>query len=343
MNLLELSHLLVRRRRFIAVTTGVCLLVLGLVLILIPNQYTSRASILPTGGRTQLDDLREMIDMRFSTEQEENTSELYPVILRSASITSEVLRKKYRFALEDGYRETTLAEYFDDDDPEYLAQRLGEVFSISVAKRTGVIELSLTTRFAGLSQAVLTEYLTQLEYYNLHRRSSQARQYADYLLRTVETAQMELDSAEDRLCRFQSANRNWNASTDPVLSMELARLERDVTVESATFTFLRKELEMARLDVQKDVPVVRVLDSPTLPVNKSSPRRTLILFLSGIILMCLVVSSVVAWEYFRLGSLDDRRAYESLRTEVEGAFPRSLRFMRRFGHERTRPPVSRDK
>jgi uncharacterized protein involved in exopolysaccharide biosynthesis len=303
MNVIELVHALVQRRRFIIAVTLAVMLLTAAVSLLIPSAYRSRASILPAGSSDEWMQVKKLTGLLPDAAVNENSSELFPEVLRSYAIRDAVLEADYHFA-EDGKPQTVrLAEYFDQDNPDDLRKSLAAITDISVAKQTGVIELAVETRYPGLSQAVVSEYLKQLEHYNLHTRASRAKQYATYLERESESARLELEAAEDKLSEFQSANREWASTTNPDLSKELNRLQRDVTLETAKFSFLRQELESAQLDVQKDTPILRILDQPTLPTRRASPRRTLITCSLGIIAFLFSVAAVIAKE-----SLDQSKA-----------------------------------
>jgi uncharacterized protein involved in exopolysaccharide biosynthesis len=64
-------------------------------------------------------------------------------------------------------------------------------------------------------------------------------------------------------------------------------LARRVTVDEAVWLALTKQLEMAKVQEAKEIPVVHVLDPPNIPGKKTSPVRSLIV-ISGFILSLLI-------------------------------------------------------
>jgi capsule polysaccharide export protein KpsE/RkpR len=65
----------------------------------------------------------------------------------------------------------------------------------------------------------------------------------------------------------------------PLLGVTYADLYRRTRVQEAVFEALTKEYEMAKVQEVKEIPVVKVLDSPSIPDKKSFPPRIMIMFL----------------------------------------------------------------
>jgi uncharacterized protein involved in exopolysaccharide biosynthesis len=68
----------------------------------------------------------------------------------------------------------------------------------------------------------------------------------------------------------------------PALQLEYVRKTREVKYHEALFEMLAKQYESARLDESRDAPVLQVLDPPSYPDMKSSPKRMFIM-LGGLI------------------------------------------------------------
>jgi uncharacterized protein involved in exopolysaccharide biosynthesis len=73
----------------------------------------------------------------------------------------------------------------------------------------------------------------------------------------------------------------------PSLGVSYEDLARRVTVDEAVWLALTKQLEMAKVQEAKEIPVVHVLDPPNIPGKKTSPVRSLIV-ISGFILSLLI-------------------------------------------------------
>lgn len=301
-NPMDFLRQLRQRRLLIAAVVLGAMLITAVVMVLTPNSYRSYASILPSGSRDQLSGLMEIAG-QFGVgsigSADENSSSLYPSILRSDLVRSGVLGKKYEVKGERGRRTLALRDYFETEDPSKMRAALSKITSVNEDKKLGIIDLNVETIHPELSQAVLREYLSQLETYLRFKRRSQARENEAYLVVQQKARGEELVHAEDNLQQFMQVNRNWNSSSDPQLQTELARFKRLLEVRAKTYLLLTQQLELARLEVQKDIPIVRVLDEPSLPSVKSGPRRTFTTLLVGCLTFLLVVTCLFVQDIYR--------------------------------------------
>jgi uncharacterized protein involved in exopolysaccharide biosynthesis len=78
----------------------------------------------------------------------------------------------------------------------------------------------------------------------------------------------------------------------PLLGVSYADLFRQTKVQEAVFETLTKEYEMAKVQEAKEIPTVKVLDSPDVPERKSFPPRALIGFLGFVLSLCVGVAMV---------------------------------------------------
>ena len=327
----EMLGLLIRRKKIIAYGVLATMVLAAAVTLLIPNKYTSTATILPSGGQDKMAELKSLAGLSSLSDQDENSSQLFPVILASCTIQDAVLGARYDFVWNGDTKQVALPEYFGQDNPDKLRRALSEISSISLDKKTGVISLGVETEYPALSQAILQQYIDQLEVFNLHKRRTQAGERAAYLERELAACKVELTAAEDSLSSFQAVNRGWATTSDPEVGILLGRLQREVETRNQKYLYLLQEYEIARLDSRKDVPVVRILDKPTLPVQKSSPKRAIIVILSGILALVGTVFGIFAFEALRRSSQGpERPAFEGLRTEFSREFPRLNRVVNRL-------------
>ncbi|MDF1544065.1 MAG: Wzz/FepE/Etk N-terminal domain-containing protein [bacterium] len=287
-NLADLLQIIRSNFRLIAIVTLAIMIISAVVTLSTPDRFSSRASLLPSGQTDRMASIKLLAGLS-SKSTNENSSELFPLILRSNSVRDSVLAANYSLTVEGSKTSYRLSDYLGSDNQDLLRERLSAITAIDTDTKTGLIEIAVETTAPELSQAVTTEYLVQLNRYNVQERQTEAGRTAEYLERELAEKRTELSRAEDSLSLFQSYNRNWRTSSDPGLLTELAALKRDVEIKAEVFAFLSRELESARLETQKDTPVIRVLDHPSLPTIKSGPRRILTIFMSGITAFLMLV------------------------------------------------------
>ena len=66
-----------------------------------------------------------------------------------------------------------------------------------------------------------------------------------------------------------------------------------------TFLFLKNQYDLAKLAAQKDIPIVRILDNPSLPLIKSGPQKFMIIIFSGLAGMLIMAVSLLIISFFR--------------------------------------------
>lgn len=321
--IIYICRVLVKNSRWVAgIVGGVMILALVIVLIM-PNHYRSDASILPTGKQDNLSTLKMLAGFSGGgMDMDENSSALFPEVLVSNQVRDAIILHQYAVDFGDGPEKMTLEKYFDLEKPERLRDALDELTQIRSDDETGIIYISVTTKDPKFSQQILRQTLAELENYNLNIRRSNAKESELYLERELRNQAEILAESETALEDFQKANRDWYASSDPEILMNLGRLKRDIEINSQTYLLLREQYEMARLTAQKDVPIVRILDQPSLPTLKSSPRRSIIIILSGMIAFILTFGFIVVSDTFKRAS--DQATQESFGTlsdDLAKAFP----------------------
>jgi capsule polysaccharide export protein KpsE/RkpR len=113
----------------------------------------------------------------------------------------------------------------------------------------------------------------------------------------------------------------------PLLGVTYADLYRRTRVQEAVFEALTKEYELAKVQEVKEIPVVKVLDSPNIPDKKSFPSRLLIMFLGTALALVVAATSVVGkttWE--QTDSADPRKVFaQEVFATVKASLPKFSR------------------
>jgi capsule polysaccharide export protein KpsE/RkpR len=109
----------------------------------------------------------------------------------------------------------------------------------------------------------------------------------------------------------------------PLLGVTYADLYRRTKVQEAVFETLTKEYELAKVQEVKEIPVVKVLDSPSIPDKKSFPPRLLIMLLGTAFAFAFASTWVfgkTAWD--QTESSDPRKAFaQEVFSTVKASIP----------------------
>jgi len=335
-NFFELAGVILKRKRMITIMVIAVMMITAVAVFMTPNKYISRAKILPSGKPDKLAALQDLAGLSGSGQNDENSSELYPIIIKSRSIGTALMQKEFSFQHGSDEIDLTLHEYFKVKNQDALLVKLNKITSISMDKKTGVIDMGVETKYPAFSQTVLSAYLSELENFNIHKRKSQAKEAAIYLEKQLKDVEIDLKASEDKMQEFLDVNRGWANTTNPELLKLLKRFERDIEIKSATYLNLCQEYEIAKLNAQKDIPIVRILDQPSLPTVKSGPKRISTIIISGLatfIAACLII--FVSHSLRKASTGPDKKSYESLQEDFRKEFPKVNRILSRRDSKQT--------
>lgn len=319
-----------RHRKFVASVAITSAFLAAIITLLTPNRYTANTSTLPvldnskTGGIASLMQASPALEMMNLGIDNKSPSLLYPEILKSRLLCDQVLSREYSYMVDDLAVTTDLYGYFNEHNPDRAYGTLEEITNIEYDKKTGVVKLSVTTKYPELSSTVANYYIDRLDEYNKNNRKSGAMLKRQFIEQRMAENKIELASAEEALKTFRENNRDYIKRTDPQTLMEHDRLLREVTVKTQVYQMLAEEYELSAIQEKKEMPVIQVLDAARPPTIKSSPARTKITILAFIIGL-FAGSGVVIAEHlylprnrqFRLNSIINRLRFVRRKREDE--------------------------
>ena len=150
----------------------------------------------------------------------------------------------------------------------------------------------LAAELTGKVTASLIDYIKDY-------RTQKARQDMEYTRERYKEARAQFKKAQERLARFRdehSGQLTQMARTQE----ELLQSEYDVAFN--VYNNLAERLEQERFEVQKETPVVKVLEPATIPQSPSSPSGMLILIISvflGFFIGILIIVGKKVFQYIK--------------------------------------------
>ncbi|MCP4582574.1 MAG: hypothetical protein GY839_13275 [candidate division Zixibacteria bacterium] len=298
LTLTEVFEVILHKFKFVALFSIGCAMCSALIIVIIPNKYTARSTILPTvnnlqsGGMLSLPDGIPGMEMMGINLGQNSPSILYPEILASRMLAEKVLRTDYKYSRADKSVNHSLYEYFETDNPDIAYESLRKITSVAHDKKTGIVTVSVTTKDPQLSALAANSFINNLDDFNKHQRQSGAGLNRAFIEKRIDETSHELRLAEENLKQFRENNLNYYSSTDPELLMMHDRLLREVEVKNQVYLTLTQQYEIESIQAKKELPIIQVLDEAKPPSRKSGPARaktTLLGLLAGIVISCLTV------------------------------------------------------
>jgi len=289
-SLLALGAILLRNRWRIVRWTLIGAGVAFLLAIGRPALYSASASFVPRGSSngapSGLASLAGQFGVVLPSGDLSVSPDFYARLLKSRELLRQIVLDTF-VVREAGDQRISFLELFRivsgsaERREEQGVKLLAGIVSTSVVKTTGVVELSVATRWPSVSLAIVTSLVDEVNMFNQRTRQGQAAAERQFVEGRMTAAGADLRAAEDRMEQFLKANRQFSGS--PELTFQEERLQRAVMQQQQLFTALSQSYEEARIREVRDTPVITVIETPWVPAVPQ-PRGRLKLLLLGITL-----------------------------------------------------------
>jgi uncharacterized protein involved in exopolysaccharide biosynthesis len=295
LSLLALFNVLMRRRRLIVAIALVAALLTAFVTLLRHRVYTVSATLMPQEtsqlGPGALSGLAAQFGFSLGGSSAGQSPAFNAELLRSRVILNGAIAARYQVREDGRVRRGTLADLLEIEAKTPERRRLltrvwlAKNMQVSTTRETGLVRLSVSTRWPELSLQIADTLLARLDSFNRQRRRTHAGSERAFVEERLGESQERLGVAEQQLLSFLQRNREY--ANSPLLTYEYERLQREVVREQTLNTSLAQAFEQARLEEVRNTPVVTVVEPPELPARPDS--RLLVVKL----LVALVVGALL--------------------------------------------------
>jgi len=280
--------------------TGVLAAVLSLFM---PNYYRSEAKLLPVDTKSLGGNLGGLASaaaaIGVSVPGGDGSDANYVDVLNSRWLRERLLVTEFTYHLPRGYFGTpkeikgTLYDYLDQKNMDRAIKAMTELFGASRDLKTKVISISADTKSPELSQQAVKRAIQLLEQFNQGKGRTRGGAKAAFAEARLRESRQELEEVEEAFRRFLEGNRNYLSSADPGVRLKGTRLENELKLRQQLVTTLALNREQALLEEKNDIPILNVMDPGNLPIDKSRPARSLIVFAVTI----LTAVTIWGWEH----------------------------------------------
>lgn len=289
-SLLAFGTILLRNRWRLLRWMGIGAAIAGLISFTKPVLYKASASFVSQGNdpsRSGLANLAGQLGMPLPATNQALSPELYAKLLQSRVLLLPIARDTFVVEELAGKRVSALdlldvpkGKGAQAAREEQGLKRLQVMVTASVVKITGVVGLSVESKWRSVSLAIASALVEGVNDYNQRTRQGQAAAERRFVEGRLVVAASDLRSAEDRLQQFLGTNRNLGS---PELTMQRDRLQRDVMLRQQVYTSLTQSYEEARIREVRDTPVITMFEEPWVPVEPE-PRGRVKGVLIGLVL-----------------------------------------------------------
>ena len=160
------------------------------------------------------------------------------------------------------------------EDEMLLIEDLERQISLTVNAKEGFISISASFPEAKASAEMALKARQLLQEYALQFKTQKSMEQLNYIKERYAEKQGEFNQIKIALARFQDQNTGINTALGRT---KLLQLQSEYDLTFTVYSELAKQLETQRLQVKKDTPLFTVLQPVSIPLEKSAPKRALIL------------------------------------------------------------------
>ena len=181
---------------------------------------------------------------------------------------------------------------FVSEGEDNLFEILGEnIISISVNERDGFVSISANMPTSEYAAKTCINARKILQTIVINTKIKRAKEILNFNEEQLNLKKIEFDEIQDKIAYFEDSNLNIINSK---YRNELNKLRAEFQIINSVYTELSKQLEQSKLQVNRDTPVFSIVKEASMPVKKSSPKRTLIVLVFGFLGFVISVFWVVS-------------------------------------------------
>ncbi|OJV36700.1 MAG: hypothetical protein BGO33_04190 [Bacteroidia bacterium 43-41] len=177
-------------------------------------------------------------------------------------------------------------------EEEQVYQAIQRSMQLDLNSKDGYIIISYTFPEAGAAARITDQVRKTLEKYVTAFKSEKAEDNLAFVAQSFDDAQVDFLDKQNRLASFQDANRGLTTASARATEQ---RLRSEYDVAFTIYNELAKQLEQVKLAVKETKPVLTVIEPVVVPVQKSAPKRSMILI--GFLFLGLIVA--IGWMFVK--------------------------------------------
>jgi uncharacterized protein involved in exopolysaccharide biosynthesis len=168
-------------------------------------------------------------------------------------------------------------------------------------KKVGVISISVKMPDPVVAANVARFSMNYLTDYIINYRTEKQKRDLDFLAERLQVAKGKYFNNQTKKASYTD-QMPLNALRLQTADLQRERIEAEYKTSSSFYNSLLQKYEEAKLKIQQETPVIKVLEPPVVPNLKSEPKKAII-FLSSILLgllFGLLVSILIKKNYLKL-------------------------------------------
>jgi hypothetical protein len=159
-------------------------------------------------------------------------------------------------------------------------------------KKLNIISVRIQSEDELFSKEFADRIVTNVNNFYVETKAKKSLDNLSILQFQADSVKAQLLSAISGVASSTDANPNANPSRQ-ILRVPSQRRQVDAEANKAILTEIVKNLEMAKISVRKEMPLIQIIDSPVYPLQKKRPSTILSIIIGGILSGFIIVALLV--------------------------------------------------
>ena len=298
-DLIEIAKTIWNGKKLIAILSSFFVLIGVLIALLSPVIFTSSTTFIPSSQEgtsgSNLSGVASLVGINLGAMSSGNEipSAMYPQISESVEFKrlmldefidekKQITMKNYLsdyYNIDDNSKFNNSNESFVSEFENKLFNLLeNKIFAISVNQKDRFVTISANMPESEYAAYAAINARNILQKIIINNKIKGAKQNLEFSEEQLKSKRIEFDEIQNKLGYFNDSNLNIVTSS---IINERNKLEAEFQIINAVIVELSKQVEQNKLQVSKDTPVFSIIKEATMPVLKSSPKRTQMVLIFG--------------------------------------------------------------
>ena len=147
-------------------------------------------------------------------------------------------------------------------------------------RKLSIIESKITSTDEIFSKTFLEELIVNVSGFYIETKTKRLKQNVDILQSRADSLSAILTSSTNSIASLTDQNLN---AAKAIVNAGKARKQIDLQVSGAVYTEVVKQLELSKVTLLKETPLIQVIDSPVYPLEREKLGKLKGLILGGIV------------------------------------------------------------
>ncbi len=139
-------------------------------------------------------------------------------------------------------------------------------------RKISIIKVSFTFSDESFAKMFCETLVNEISTFYIETRSKKAKQNVEILERQVDSVRSELNNALAGVAQANDNTFNLNSALN-INRVPSSRRQIDVQANTAILTELVKNLELGRLALRKETPLIQIVDNPNFPLERIGQKK----------------------------------------------------------------------